>query len=165
KPDDKKDEKKPEEKKEEKKSEEKKPEEPKALSKPQTSDALELYRDVFAGKIPALVEAKREDAIRLAITIGRDEFNLRTVLIGGDEAYRVADLLAEKGVAVAAGPELVRTVERADVNLPLALSLRGVPFGFQSQTTTGAKNLPLAVGFAVRHGLGAEEALRGLTSG
>ena len=164
KPEEKKDEKKPEEKKEEKKPEEKKPDEPKPPSKPQTNEALEAYRDLFAGKIPAMVEAKREDAIRLAVTIFRDEFGIRTVLIGADDAYRVADLLAEKGVAVAAGPELVRTVERADVNLPLALALRGVPFGFQSQATTGAKNLPLAVGFAVRHGLGAEDALRGLTS-
>src|SRR5262249_43010930 len=65
--DDKKDDKKDEKKAEEKKPEEKKPEEPKAPSKPQVADALEPYRDLFAGKIPALVEAKREDAIRLAV--------------------------------------------------------------------------------------------------
>jgi imidazolonepropionase-like amidohydrolase len=160
KPEDKKDERKPEE----KKPEEKKPEEPKPPAKPQIADALEPYRDLFAGQMPAMVEAKREDAIRLAVAICRDEFNLRTILVGADDAYRVTDLLHEKGVAVAAGPELVRTVERADVNLPLALGLRGVPFGFQSQATSGAKNLPVAVGFAVRHGLGTQEALRGLTA-
>lgn len=173
---DKKDEKKPEEKKpEEKKSEEKKPEDrkpeekkpepPKAPEKPQTVDALEPYRMVFAGRIPALVEASREDAIRLAVAICRDEFNIRTVLIGATDAHRLADLLAAKSVAVIAGPELVRTVERDDVNLPMALALRGAAFGFQSQATSGARQLPLAVGYAVRHGLGADEALRGLTSG
>jgi len=173
---DKKDEKKPEEKKpEEKKSEEKKPEDrkpeekkpepPKAPEKPQTVDALEPYRMVFAGRIPALVEASREDAIRLAVAICRDEFNIRTVLIGATDSHRLADLLAAKSVAVIAGPELVRTVERDDVNLPMALALRGAAFGFQSQATSGARQLPLAVGYAVRHGLGADEALRGLTSG
>jgi imidazolonepropionase-like amidohydrolase len=147
------------------KKDEKKPEEPKAPEKPQTVDAMEAYRALFAGRIPALVEAKREDAIRLAVTVCRDEFNLRTILTGADDAHRVADLLAAKQVAVAAGPELVRTVERADVNLPLTLAVRGVPLGFQSQATTGARQLPLAVSYAVRHGLGAEDALRGLTAG
>jgi imidazolonepropionase-like amidohydrolase len=152
------------EKKDEKKAEEKKPEEPKAPTKPQANDAMEPYRALFAGKIPALVEAKREDAIRLAIAICRDEFNLRTILIGADDAYRINDLLAEKNVAAIAGPELVRTVDRNEVNLPLSLTMRGVPVGYQSQATSGAKHLPLAVGFAVRHGLGSDEALRGLTS-
>lgn len=151
-------------KKEEKKPEDEKPEEPKAPTKPQTNEALEPYRVLFAGKIPALVEAKREDAIRLAITICRDEYNLRTILIGCEDAYRVADLLAEKNVAAIAGPELVRTVERNEVNLPLSLAMRGVSIGYQSQATSGARHLPLAVGFAVRHGLSSDDALRGLTA-
>src|SRR6185369_3852629 len=93
------------EKKEDKKPEDKKPEEPKAPNKPQVNDALEPYRALFAGKIPAMVEAKSEDAIKLAVTIGRDEFNIRTILVGADDAWRVADMLAEKHVAVVAGPD------------------------------------------------------------
>lgn len=151
-------------KKDDKKPEEKKPEPPKAPEKPQMVESFEPYRALFAGKIPALVEAKREDAIRLAVAICRDEFNVRTALIAPDDAYRVVDLLAAKSVAVIAGPELIRTVDREDVNLPLALALRGVPFGFQSNAAAGAKNLPLAVGYAVRRGLGAGDALRGLTA-
>jgi imidazolonepropionase-like amidohydrolase len=154
---------KPDEKKDEKK-EEKKPEPPKEPSKPQTVDAMEPYRALFAGKIPAIVDAVREDAIRLAVAICRDEYNLRTILVGASDAYRVADLLAEKSVAVIAGPDLVKTVDREDVNVPMALAVRGAPFGFQSQANSGARNLPLAVGFAVRHGLGSEDALRGLTT-
>jgi hypothetical protein len=153
---------KPDAKKEEK--DDKKPEPPKAPAKPQTNDVLEPYRLLFAGKLPALVEAVREDAIRLAVTICRDEFNIRTVLVGATDAHRVADLLTEKSVGVIAGPELVRTVDREHVNLPLALAVRGAPFGFQSQANVGARHLPLAVGYAVRHGLGSDEALRGLTS-
>lgn len=158
------DEKKPEDKKDEKKPEEKKPEPPKEPTKPQTVEALEPFRAVFLGKIPAIVEVGREDSIRLAVTICRDEFNIRTVLVGATDAHRVADLLASKNVAVVTGPDLIRTVERADVNLPMSLAVHGGQFGFQSQATSGAKHLPTAVGFAVRHGLGTDEALRGLTS-
>src|SRR5262249_57685314 len=113
---------------------------------------------------PALVEAQRVDAIKLAVQIFRDEFNLRTVLLGADDAFRVGELLAQKQVAVAVGPEIVRTVERERVNLPQVLANRGVPFGFQSQATTGVKTLPLAVQYAVRQGLGTDDALAGLTA-
>jgi imidazolonepropionase-like amidohydrolase len=142
-----------------------KPEEPRAPAKPEGVEGLEPYRALLTGRIPALVEAQREDAIRLAITICRDEFNLRTILVGADDAHRVADLLAEKQVNVAVGPNMVRSVQREEVNLPLTLAVHGVPIGFQSQATTGVRHLPLAVSYAVRHGLGVDDALRGLTLG
>lgn len=146
------------------KKDDKKPEAPKPPEKPQANEALEPYRALFASKIPALVDAKREDAIRLAVAICRDEFDIKTALIGADDAHRAMDLLAAKSVSVVAGPELIRTVEREEVNLPLTLTLRGIPFGFQSQATGGSKNLPQAVGFAVHHGLSRDAALRGLTT-
>jgi imidazolonepropionase-like amidohydrolase len=157
-------EKKEEEKKDDKKVEEKKPEPPKAPEKPSVNEALEPYRALFAGKIPALVEAKREDAIRLAVAICRDEFKLKTALVAPDDAHRVGDLLAAKGVMVIAGPELVRTVDGEEMNLPLAMAIHGVPVSFQSQATGGSRHLPTAVGFTVRHGLGRDDALRGLTA-
>src|SRR5262249_2320516 len=78
---------------------EKKPEEPKAPTapeKPRVIEAMEPFRALFASKIPALVEAKRADAIKLAVKIFRDEFKVRTVLLGADDAFRLADLIAEK---------------------------------------------------------------------
>jgi imidazolonepropionase-like amidohydrolase len=138
------------------------PEEP---EKPRTVEAMEPYRALFAGRIPTLVEANRADAIRLAVKIFRDEYKLRTVLLGADDSFRLGDLLAEKQVAVAVGPELVRTVEREPVNLAQVLANRGVPFAFQSKATTGVKTLPLAVQYAVHRGLGADDALTGLTAG
>jgi imidazolonepropionase-like amidohydrolase len=163
-PEKKEDEKKEEAKKDEKKPEEKKPEPPKAPEKPTLTEAFEPYRALFAGKLPALVEARREDAIRLTVAICRDEFNVKTALIGADDAHRVIDLLAAKSVTVIAGPELLRTVEREEVNLPLLLSIRGVPFGFQSLASSGSRGLRQAVGFSVHHGLGQDDALRGLTA-
>jgi imidazolonepropionase-like amidohydrolase len=140
------------------------PPEPEAPDKPRAVESLEAYRPLFAGKVPALVEARRADAIKLAVTIFRDEFKVRTVLLGADDAFRLPDLLAEKQVAVAVGPELVRTVDREPVNLAQVLANRGVPFGFQSKATTGVKTLPLAVQYAVHRGLGADDALAGLTA-
>jgi imidazolonepropionase-like amidohydrolase len=119
---------------------------------------------LFGGKIPALVESHRIDAIKLAVQVFRDEFKLRTILLGGDDAFRLADLLAEKQVAVAVGPDLVRKVDRETINLAQVLANRRIPFGFQSKATTGVKSLPLAVQYAVRRGLGAEDALAGLTA-
>jgi imidazolonepropionase-like amidohydrolase len=141
------------------------PPEPTAPDKPRLIEAMEPYRALFAGRIPALVEARRADAIRLAVKLFRDEFKLRTVLLGADDGFRLGDLLAEKQVAVAVGPELVRTVEREPVNLAQVLANRGVPFAFQSKATTGVKALPLAVQYAVHRGLGADDALAGLTAG
>jgi imidazolonepropionase-like amidohydrolase len=147
---------------------EKKPEEPKAPTapdKPRVVEAQEPWRALFTGKIPALVEAKRADAIKLAVKIFRDEFKVRTVLLGAEDAFRVGNLLAEKEVAVAVGPELVQTVESETINMAQLLANRGVPFAFQSKATTGSKMLPLAVQYAVRRGLGADDALAGLTAG
>src|SRR5205814_1897886 len=144
--------------KEKKDAEAKKPEDkaPTAPEKPRLVDALEPYRALFAGKIPAFVEAHRTDAIKLALQIFCDEFKVRVVLLGGDDAFRMADALVEKQVAVAVGPDLVRTVEREPVNLGQILANRGVPFGFRSNARAGVKTLPLAVQYAVHHGLGAD---------
>jgi hypothetical protein len=144
-----------------KKDEPKPPEPP---EKPRVIEGQEPYRALFVGKIPALVEAHRVDAIKLAVQVFRDEFKVRTILLGADDAFRVADLLAEKQVAVAVGPELVRTVEHESINTAQVLANRGIPFGFQSKATTGVKTLPTAVQYAVRRGLGTEDALAGLTA-
>lgn len=148
-----------------KKDEPKPPAEPKSPEKPRVVESQEPYRALFTGKIPALVEARRADAIKIAVQVLRDEFKVRTVLMGAEDAYRLVDLLAEKQVAVAVGPELVRTVDHETVNMAQLLANRGVPFGFQSKATTGVKTLPLAVQYAVRRGLGADDALAGLTGG
>ena len=138
---------------------------PTAPTKPSIVPAMEPFRDLFGGKIPALVEAKRSDAIKLAVQVFRDEFKVRTILIGADDASRVINLLADKDVAVAVGPELMHTIDSQTVNIAQLLANRGVPFAFQSKATTGVKMLPLAVQYAVRQGLGADDALGGLTAG
>jgi len=139
------------------------PEEPKPPKKPRTQDALEPYRALFAKEIPAFVEVEDLEAIRAAVTLFREDFDLETVLTGAEEAFRDAEPLAKAEVGVAVGPRLVRSVEGEPVNLAQVLANAGVAFGFQSEARTGAATLSLVVRHAARQGLGATDALRGLT--
>ena len=138
----------------------KKPEEPK---KPRQSASSEPYRELFAGKIPAFVEARSSKAVELALKLFREEFKVELILIGGDDARLSAKSLAEKRVAAAVGPLLVNQVEGKLVNTPQVYANYQVPFGFLSQATTGVRELPLAVQYAVHQGLGCGDALAGLT--
>lgn len=62
-----------------KKPEEKGPAAPTPPQRPPVIEAIEPYRALFSGKIPAFVEAHRADAIKLALQIFRDEFKVRVV--------------------------------------------------------------------------------------
>ncbi len=139
--------------------------EPKPPKKPQVTANLEPYRALFAGQSAALVEANRVTEIRLAVKIFKDEFKLPLVIVGGNDAFRLADELAKAKIPVVVGPDFVRTVDYQKINTPQILANAGIPFGFQSKATKGVQLLPLAVEYAVRKGLGIEDALGGLTSG
>ena len=161
----KKDEKKPETKKPEPKKEDpnapKKPKEPK---KPSMSSSMEPYKLAFGGKIPVLVEANTKKTIEAAVKLFREEFKLNMILVGGNELYRVPELLASNDVKVSVGPGLIQTFENNTYNLPQILANHGVPFAFQSKATTGVRQLPLAVQYSVHKGLGKTDALAGFTS-
>jgi imidazolonepropionase-like amidohydrolase len=70
-----------------------------------------------------------------------------------------------KELAFALTPDFVREVDYQTVNLPQTLALQTLPIAFQSRATTGVRELPEAVRYSVRKGLGAQDALVGLTSG
>lgn len=140
------------------------PKKPKEPKKPSTSASTEPYRAAFAGKIPVLVEATTKKTIEAAVKLFREEFKLNMILVGGDDLYRVPDLLASNDVSVSLGPTLIREVENKTYNLPQILANHGVSFGFQSKATTGVRQLPLAVQYSVHKGLGKSDALEGFTS-
>ncbi|HMO15700.1 MAG TPA: amidohydrolase family protein [Pirellulaceae bacterium] len=146
-------------------SEEKKLEPPK---EPQKRPELEPYRTLFAGDIPAFVEARTPDAIEAALKLFRQEFGVNMVLCGADGLARFPELLNDKQVAVVAGPDLVvdlRSPQQPDrrVNLVEVLVNEQIRIGFQSKATSGVAQLPSAVGFAVNQGLGVNDGLRALT--
>lgn len=138
----------------------KKPEEPK---KPAENAGLEPYRALFAKTIPAVAETDSVNAIRAAVELFRDDLDLELIIAGSDDVTRVTELLAGKHVGVVAGPGLVRRVDGVLDNIPQTLSNHQIPMGFRSGATTGVRNLPLAVQYAVFRGLGTNDALNGLT--
>ncbi len=161
----KKDEKKPETKKPEpKKADPNAPKKPKEPKKPSSSSTMEPYKAAFAGSIPVLVEANTKKTIESAVKLFREEFKLNMILVGGNELYRVPELLASNDVSVSVGPGLIQSVENKTYNLPQILANHGVPFAFQSKATTGVRQLPLAVQYSVHKGLGKTDALAGFTS-
>ncbi len=139
------------------------PEEPKKPKEPRKNDALEPYRALFGGEIPALVRVNRIGVIKAAVTLFRDEFDLPTILVGADGGFRDPDVFTNKDLGVALGPVLVRTEDRRTVNLSQLLAARQVPFAFRSGSNEGVADLPLVVRYAVRKGLGVDDALQALS--
>ncbi len=105
-----------------------------------------------------------------------EALGLRPVIVGGSDAWKLADLLAKRDVPVIyegvfAMPRGLSSVENAgdawDANYRAASVMQkaGVRFCFGHRTSDLAKLLPLEAGFAVSHGLPDEAAVRALTLG
>ena len=130
---------------------------------------LEPYRELFAGTLPAFVEARTAEAIEVAIQLFRKDFDIQTVICGADGLTRFPKLLKDSNVGVVAGPQLVfnlSTPQQPDqrVNLAEVLATEQIRFGFQSQAASGVARLPQAVRFAINQGLSPSDGLRALTS-
>lgn len=131
---------------------------------PSTDWGLEGARALFEGRAVAVVYADRRDEIGFALDAFA-EFQLPVRIGGGAEALDRLDALRAAGSGVVLGPEVRRREDGRD-EVPAALLLAsGVPVAFQSASAVGARFLPDVVKMAVRHGLGADEALRALTAG
>lgn len=147
------------------KDDDKKAEKPKEPKKPRQNAALEPYRALFSGKIPALVESRDLNSIKATAELFSVKYKLRTIIVGADDLARAPDLLKDYSVSVCAGPQLsVNIARQPPANLPQLLANERVPFGFQSSGTTGSGLLPNAIQFSVSQGLSATDALDGLTA-
>lgn len=145
---------------------EEKKEELKPPKKPRLSEALEPYRALFAGKIPAFVESRDMNSIKATADLFSKKYGLRTVIVGADDLARDPALLAGYDVSICTGPKFSVTVDKnPPTNMPQLLANERLPFGFQSEGTTGAGQLPSAVQFAVSQGLAPSDALQALTAG
>lgn len=140
------------------------PKKPTAPQPPRAQEALEPYRALFGGKIPAIVEAGDALSIRLALKLFRQEFALQTILAGGPGLEQVASEVATSGAKFIVGPELFGRVDGQSINYPQVLAQQQVPFGFQTKSGA-ASGLAYAIGFAVHQGLADHEALSAVTVG
>ena len=128
---------------------------------------LEALAPVVRRELPVLVFADRAREIRNAVEFC-DKQELRMILAGGVEAYKVKDLLRSKGVPVVLRPMLTLPPDEDDpydrlLSQPAELAAAGVKFAIASFDNSFARRLGQNAANAVAHGLPYDEALRAVT--
>ncbi len=140
-----------------------------ATPAPRPPDVLAL-EPVLGGRIPLAISTSRESDLREAIKLARD-FNIRVVVIGGAQAWRVASELAAAKIAVILDPttnlpisfdEIGARLDNAallhQAGVTIAVALHGV------QSYNAGSSLREGAGLAVANGLPYIEGLRSIIS-
>lgn len=139
---------------------------------PATIDVrLEAMRGLFDGGKALFVRADAAREITEAVQFAKAEGVKRTVIVGGYDAWRVADLLRDNKVDVVlrrAHSLPMRPEDDIDLpyKLPALLKERGIRFCLSytgDHEHAGARNLPFTAGTARTYGLSSEDALRAIT--
>jgi|GEM_PF-13293 len=133
-----------------------------ALSRPD----LEALEPFLKGDLPVAIEVHRASDI-LHVLRFADQWKLRLVILGGAEAWRVADALAAAQVPVVLNPlaNLPASFEQLGATLENAARLHaaGVTVIFGTGDSHNGRNLKQAAGNAVAYGLPWEEGLKAMT--
>lgn len=142
------------------------------LAQPEKTDLrMEAMRGLFNGEKGLFVHANGAREIQEAVLFAREMGVQRTVIVGGYDAWRVADLLREKKVDVILQRlHSLPQREDEDVDLPYRLAAllkeRNVRFCLSysgDMERMGSRNLGFLAGTASAYGLSAEDALRAIT--
>lgn len=128
---------------------------------------LEALVPVVRGQLPVLVFADRDRDIRNAVEFC-DKQKLKMILAGGEEAYKVKDLLRSKDIPVILRPMLTEPPEEDDpydvlLTQPSVLAAAGVRFAIGSFDNSFARRLGQNAANAVAYGLPYDEALKAVT--
>lgn len=135
--------------------------------------ALEYYPEmehlskVVAGELPLLVEVNAAADILKAIEwIASKE--VKAILTGVAEGWRVAEQIAAAKLPVVTGPMLsipTRQSDRYDAAYtnPGKMAKAGVKVAIRANDAENTRNLPFNAGFAAAYGMGKEEALKAVT--
>jgi len=137
-----------------------------------TPENVAALKPVLDRKIPLVIEASRESDLRQAIALA-DEYKIRVVLVGAEEGWRVAPLLASRHIAVVVNPftDSPSTYDAIGSRLDNAaiLDKAGVPVSFEGAFVSVTYNAGMATregaGLAVANGMPWNHALRAITSG
>jgi imidazolonepropionase-like amidohydrolase len=122
---------------------------------------------VIGGELPLLVEVNAATDILSAIDWIKSK-NVKAILTGVAEGWRVADKIAEANLPVITGPMLsipTRQSDRFDASYtnPGKMAKAGVKVVIRSNDAENTRNLPFNAGFAAAYGMGKEEALKAVT--
>ena len=133
---------------------------------PERDLKLEALGKVLRREIKARVHAHRADDMLTAIRIA-EEFNLDLTLEHATEGYKIADILAAKGIPVTAGPILFgrSKYELRDMTPknPGIMAKAGVKVAIQTDETSAVRYLTINAALAVREGMPEDEALKAIT--
>lgn len=152
---------------------------PRGLRRPEQDKSLAALLPVLSREMPVVMQANTEREIWRALDLAQ-EFNLRLIIAGGAESWKVTERLREQDVPVLlslnfpkrltatvpeADPESLRTLrERVDAPKAAArLSAARVRFAFQSGAMTEMAGYLTNAAKTVENGLARDEALRALT--
>ncbi|MBN1371107.1 MAG: amidohydrolase [Anaerolineaceae bacterium] len=112
------------------------------------------------------IHAHRADDILTAVRIA-EEFNLDLNIEHATEGYKIADILAQKGVPCTVGPILFSRSKYELRNLtpknPGVLAKAGVKVAIQTDEMSAVRYLSINAALAVREGMPEEEALKAIT--
>lgn len=131
---------------------------------------VRALQPVIEGRMPLAVAVSRAADIRQAVALATD-YKIRVVILGGEEAWRVATELATRKIPVVLDPSLdqltdYETIGARAENAAL-LHRAGVMIAFMSETSRGSWDAGVALreggGYAVAAGLPREAALAAMT--
>ncbi|MGZ8842373.1 MAG: amidohydrolase family protein [Pyrinomonadaceae bacterium] len=152
---------------------------PRGVRRPEPDKSLDALIPVLNRQMPVVFHADSQREIERAIGLAQ-EFKLRGIIAGGEEAWKVADRLRDAQMPVLlslnfprrttaasadADPEPLRIL-RARVEAPKGaarLAAAKVKFAFQSDAMTSMDDFRGNAGKAVENGLSADEAIRAMT--
>jgi hypothetical protein len=129
---------------------------------------LEALVPAVTGEVPVFFSVRRERDIRTLLLFLEKFPDMKGVIVGGDQAFRVADELAEHDVPVIVGSVLSPTGERDDpisANWSNAgiLHAAGVKVAFGTNDIAQVRNLPYMAAKSVAFGLPEDVGLRAVT--
>lgn len=152
---------------------------PRGQRRPEQDKSLAALQPALSREMPVVMLADREREIIRALDLAQ-EFNLRAIIAGGTESWKVAERLRAANVPVLlslnfprrttaqvadADPEPMRTLrDRADApKVAARLAQAGILFAFQSGAMSNMADYLSNATRAVEHGLARDEALRAMT--
>ncbi|UCG85032.1 MAG: amidohydrolase family protein [Gemmatimonadota bacterium] len=129
---------------------------------------LQAMVPAVTGEVPTFFIARRERDIKTLFLFLDKYPDVRAVLVGGDQAFRVADELAARNIPVVVGSAGSPTMDRDD---PVSagwsnagiLYAAGVKVAFGTNDVANVRNLPYHAAKSVAFGLPQEEGLRAVT--
>jgi imidazolonepropionase-like amidohydrolase len=129
---------------------------------------FEAVRGLFSGKQKLFVRANEVKQMLVAIDLGKT-FGFKVVIVGGSEAFQIANILADNNIPVIiSNQHALPSTEDDDVDqpykLPAQLSKAGVLFALNDENDKAKHmNISFNAGTAAAYGLSREEALTALT--